>query len=135
MTDNEGWRIEIEKVGRTGAGRVPRWTGACNGAGPQGSRCFGFYTQDEIRQLVRYAADRHITVVPKIEMPYHTGAAIVAYPELGMETGRLAELPPEQRWDKSEGPDRAPAGDGHLLSGCAGGSDGPVPRHAHPHRR
>jgi hexosaminidase len=52
---------------------------------------------------VRYAAGRYVTIVPEIEMPYHTGAAIVAYPELGINTGHLAELPPEQRWGKTKG--------------------------------
>jgi len=71
--------------------------------GGSGPRCSGFYTQEQIRRIVRYAADRHITIVPEIEMPFHTAAAIVAYPELGINTAHLAELPPEQRWGRTKG--------------------------------
>jgi hexosaminidase len=102
LTDNEGWRIEIKKYPKlTELGSKMDWN--LRHKGGTGPRCFGFYTQDDIREIVRYAADRHITVVPEIEMPYHTGAAIVAYPELAINTGHLAELAPEQRWDKTVG--------------------------------
>ncbi|MDI6449455.1 beta-N-acetylhexosaminidase [Anaerobaca lacustris] len=102
LTDNEGWRIEIKKYPRlTEIGSKMDWNlRHRDGAGP---RCFGFYTQDDIRQIVRYAADRHVTVVPEIEMPFHTGAAIVAHPELGIAPGRLALQPPEQRWRETSG--------------------------------
>lgn len=101
FTDNEGWRLEIKKYPRlTEIGskmdRSRRKT-------KDGRYVGGFYTQDDIRRIVRYAADRHITMVPEIEMPFHTGAAIVAYPELGINTGHLAELPPEQRWGRTKG--------------------------------
>jgi len=102
LTDNEGWRIEIKKYPKlTELGSRMDWN--LRHRGGTGPRCFGFYTQDDIREIVLYAADRHITVVPEIEMPYHTGAAIAAYPELGVNTSHLAELPPEQRWDKTGG--------------------------------
>ncbi len=102
LTDNEGWRIEIKKYPKlTELGSKMDWN--LRRKGGTGPRCFGFYTQDDIRQIVRYAADCHITIVPEIEMPFHTGAAIVAYPQLGINTGRLAELPPEQRWGKTKG--------------------------------
>lgn len=102
LTDNEGWRIEIRKSPKlTEIGSKMDWNlRHRDGTGP---RCFGFYTQDDIRQIVRYAAERHITVVPEIEMPFHTGAAIVAYPELGIASGRLAPLPIEQRWRETSG--------------------------------
>ncbi|UCE47620.1 MAG: beta-N-acetylhexosaminidase, partial [Phycisphaerales bacterium] len=102
LTDNEGWRIQIKKYPKlTELGSRMDWN--LRHRGGTGPRCLGFYTQDDIREIVRYAADRHVTVVPEIEMPYHTGAAIVAYPELGINTGHLAKLPPEQRWDKTKG--------------------------------
>ena len=50
----------------------------------------GFYTQDDVREIVRYAADRGITVVPEIEMPGHALAAIAAYPELGNTTDQAS---------------------------------------------
>ncbi len=102
LTDNEGWRIEIRKYPKlTEIGSKMDWNlRHRDGTGP---RCFGFYTQDDMRQIVRYAAERHITVVPEIEMPFHTGGAIVAYPELGIAPGRLVPLPIEQRWRKTSG--------------------------------
>ena len=101
FTDNQGWRLEIKKYPKlTEIGskmdRSRRKT-------KDGQYVGGFYTQDDIREIVRYAANRHITIVPEIEMPFHTGAAIVAYPKLGINTGHLAELPPEQRWGKTKG--------------------------------
>ncbi|MFD0151561.1 beta-N-acetylhexosaminidase [Streptomyces sp. NPDC055721] len=86
LTDDQGWRIEIERHPRlteVGAWRArtkwghrasPLWTET-----PYG----GFYTQDDIREIVAYAAERHITVVPEIDLPGHAQAAIAAYPELG----------------------------------------------------
>jgi len=80
LTDDQGWRIEIRKYPRlTAAGA---WRGAHYG---------GFYTQAQIRDVVRYAALRNVTIVPEIEMPGHAMAAIVAYPRLGS-----AEAPPSR---------------------------------------
>jgi hexosaminidase len=101
FTDSQGWRIEIKKYPKlTEVGS--RWDYSRRKT-KDGQYVGGYYTQDDIREIVRYAANRHITMVPEIEMPYHTGAAIVAYPELGINTGHLAELPPEQRWGKTKG--------------------------------
>ncbi len=94
LTDHEGWRIEIK--------RYPKLTEIGSRHDRSGGPG-GFYTQDDIREIVRYAWDRHITIVPEIEMPYHTGAAIVAYPSLGINTSRLAGLPPERRWGQTKG--------------------------------
>lgn len=100
FTDSQGWRIEIKKYpkltllgSKMDHSRRKREDGEYVG---------GFYTQDDIRELVRYASDRHITIVPEIEMPFHTGAAIVAYPELGVNTRHLGEVPAEQRWGKTK---------------------------------
>jgi len=102
LTDNEGWRIEIKKYPKlTLLGSKMDWN--LRHRGGKGPRRFGFYTQDDIRELVRYAAERHVTIVPEVEMPYHAGAAIVAYPEHGVNTKPLAELPPDKRWGPSKG--------------------------------
>ncbi len=85
LTDDQGWRIEIKKHPRltaVGGGRpgTPRPFARTQMDGePQAPR---FYTQDEVRDVVAYAAARHVTVVPEIEMPGHATAALRAYPEL-----------------------------------------------------
>ena len=75
LTEDQGWRIEIKKY--------PRLTevGAWRTEG-DGSRYGGFYTQDQIREIVRYAQDRFVTIIPEIEMPGHAMGAITSYPEL-----------------------------------------------------
>lgn len=100
LTDDQGWRIEIEQYPRlteVGAWREGTLVGSY-GNEPlsyDGVRYGGFYTQDEVREIVAYAAERHITVVPEIEMPGHASAALAAYPELGC-TGEPVEV--AQRW-------------------------------------
>lgn len=87
LTDDQGWRIEIKKYPRlTEVGSRRRET--MLGHLPEhrigdGRVHQGFYTQEEAREIVAYAAERHITIVPEIEMPGHCQAAIAAYPELG----------------------------------------------------
>lgn len=86
LTDDQGWRIEIERHPRlteVGAWRArTKW-------GHRASELWddrphgGYYTQDDIREIVAYAAERHIRVVPEIDVPGHSQAAIAAYPELG----------------------------------------------------
>ena len=86
LTEDQGWRIEIKKypeLTRTAAYRDGTIIGRYPGTGNDSTRYGGFYTQDEIREVVKYAADRHITVVPEIEMPGHSSAALAAYPHLG----------------------------------------------------
>ena len=88
LTDDNGWRIEIKslpKLTEVGAWRVPRFgqfnnrTEAKPGeAATEG----GFYTQADIREIVQYAQDRNVTIVPEIDVPGHSMAAIAAYPEL-----------------------------------------------------
>jgi hexosaminidase len=78
-----GWAIEIKKYPELTKIEnwppiVPRWRRA------YGKCTQGFYTQDDVREIVAYAAARHVTVVPEIEMPGHAQAAIAAYPELGV---------------------------------------------------
>jgi hexosaminidase len=90
LTDDQGWRIEIKKYPRltsVGAWRNrtlvgherPDTTANVYDNQPHG----GFYTQDDIREIVAYARDRFVTIVPEIEMPGHSQAAIAAYPSLG----------------------------------------------------
>ena len=89
LTDDQGWRIEIKKYPKLtdiGAWRQP--AGAA-GVDSQGKpvRYGGYYTQEQIRDIVAYAQQRYVTIVPEIEMPGHAQAAIAAYPELGV-TGK-----------------------------------------------
>ncbi|MDD3108041.1 MAG: beta-N-acetylhexosaminidase [Alistipes sp.] len=84
LTEDQGWRIEIKRypeLTRVGAfrDRCSLEPGAPLDAQPYG----GFYTQDQIREIVKYAADRFITVIPEIEMPGHASAALAAYGFLG----------------------------------------------------
>ena len=83
LTDDQGWRIQIKRypeLTRIGAWRTPPDAGH-DGEPP---RYGGFYTQDEIRRIVAYAAVRHITVVPEIDMPGHAQAVVAAYPQFGV---------------------------------------------------
>ncbi len=76
LTDDQGWRLEIRKYPRltsVGAWRID----------PDGTRYGGFYTQTEVRDIVRFAATRHVQIVPEIEMPGHATAAVAAYPSVG----------------------------------------------------
>jgi hexosaminidase len=86
LTDDQGWRIEIRRHPRLT--EVGSWR-ARTKFGHRASQLWvekphgGYYTQDDIREIVAYAAERHITVVPEIDVPGHSQAAIAAYPELG----------------------------------------------------
>ncbi|MBC3787609.1 glycoside hydrolase family 20 protein [Spirosoma utsteinense] len=88
LTDDQGWRIEIKKypkLTQIGSQRRETIVGHYDDYDPQvfdGKPYGGFYTQDEVRDVVRYAAERHINVVPEIELPGHALAALAAYPEL-----------------------------------------------------
>lgn len=89
LTDDQGWRIEIKKYPKlqsVGAWREPT---ALEANSPQikDGRYGGFYTQQEIRDVVAYATARHINIVPEIEMPGHSLAALAAYPNLGCTGG------------------------------------------------
>ncbi len=86
LTDDQGWRLEIRKYPRltsVGAWRVD----------PGGARYGGFYTQDEVREIVRFASTRHVQIVPEIEMPGHATAAIAAYPALGTRNASTGAPP------------------------------------------
>jgi hexosaminidase len=104
LTEDQGWRLEIKKYPKlqeVAACRSETLTGHYND-NPQrydGRKYCGFYTQEEAREIVRYAAERFITVIPEIEMPGHAQAAIAAYPELGC-TGK--PVPVLTKWGVSE---------------------------------
>ena len=96
LTDDQGWRIEIKKYPKlteTGAWRNGSIIGRYPGSGNNNTRYGGFYTQAEIREVVAYAARRHITVVPEIELPGHSSAAIAAYPALSCFPGEKTVIP------------------------------------------
>ena len=92
LTDDQGWRIEIKKYPKLteiGAWRDSTLIGRY-GKKPvryDKKRYGGFYTQDEIREIVRYAAQRHITIIPEIEMPGHSSAALASYPKYACTPG------------------------------------------------
>jgi hexosaminidase len=98
LVDDQGWRVQsllypnLNTVGswRTGMdyGLNPRSTTAFNGAGQYG----GFYTQNDIRELVAYALERHITIVPEIEMPSHSSAGLASYPQYGCDTNDVYNM-------------------------------------------
>lgn len=93
LTDDQGWRLEVERYPRltevggwrresqVGAGRPPVFDGRPHG---------GYYTRDDIREIVAYAAARRVAIVPEVDLPGHSRAAIAAYPELGL--GGAAEV-------------------------------------------
>jgi hexosaminidase len=91
LTDDQGWRLEIDAFPRLteiGAWRMPAGQAALRDIDPASGkprRYGGYYTKDEVRDIVAYAAKRHITIVPEIEMPGHAQAAIAAYPEFGAD--------------------------------------------------
>ncbi len=98
LTEDQGWRVEIKKypkLTQVGAWRKDSMT-APRTHDPakrkfSGKPHGGFYTQEDVREVVRYAAERGITVLPEIEMPGHAMAAIAAYPELG-NTGKPIDV-------------------------------------------
>jgi hexosaminidase len=93
LVDDQGWRIEIKRY--PGLVRTGAWRKGINfGLDPKSSKAYdadgrygGFYTQADIREVVAYAAARHITIIPEIEMPGHSSAALSAYPELSCTGG------------------------------------------------
>lgn len=89
LTEDQGWRIEIKKypklteIGSKRKETLVNWEPKQMDGRPYG----GFYTQDEVREIVAYAAERYITVIPEIDMPGHMLAALASYPELGCTGG------------------------------------------------
>ncbi len=100
LTDDQGWRIEIKKYPRltqVGGYRNGTIIGRYPGTGNDSIYYGGFYTQEEIKEVVKYAAERFIDVIPEIEMPGHASAAIAAYPQLScfpLESTKILESTP-----------------------------------------
>jgi hexosaminidase len=103
LTDDQGFRLEIRRhpkltsmgAWREGTGTEP-WSYEVKPATADRPRYGGYYTQDEVREIVAYAAARHVTIVPEIEMPGHSWAALLAYPELsckGVPWTKPADVP------------------------------------------
>ena len=93
LTEDQGWRAEIKAYPRlteVGSVRAETLVGHYGSNQYDGMPYGGYYTQDQMRDVVAYAAERHITVIPEIEMPGHASAALASYPELGC---RGAEYP------------------------------------------
>lgn len=101
LTEDQGWRIEIKKYPKlteVGGFRNGTINGRYPGKGNDSIRYGGYYTQDEIKEVVAYAAARHITVVPEIELPGHSSAAIAAYPELSCFPNENTKVAPRTSW-------------------------------------
>jgi hexosaminidase len=108
LTDDNGWRIEIKKyplLTEVAAWRVDRedlpWREVTPPEPGENATYGGFYTQDEIREVVQYAAERFITVVPEIEMPGHTSEVFAAYPELSCR-GKKLYVQPGSYWPNED---------------------------------
>lgn len=105
LTEDQGWRIEIKKYPRlTSVGGYRNGTiiGRFPGTGNDGIRYGGFYTQNEVKEIVRYATARHIEVIPEIEMPGHASAAIAAYPQLSCFPNEDTQAPKGTTWAGSQ---------------------------------
>ena len=101
LTDDQGWRIEIKKyplLTQIGGYRNGTIMGRYPGNGNDSIRYGGFYTQQQIKEIVQYAADRYITVIPEIEMPGHASAAIAAYPQLSCFPQENTEIDSTTAW-------------------------------------
>ncbi len=104
LVDDQGWRIEIKKYPKLteiGAWRVDRehlpWNERPTQNPGENASYGGYYTQEDIKEIIAYAAQRHIVVVPEIEMPAHVSSAIAAYPEYSCQ-GRPITVPPGGVW-------------------------------------
>jgi hexosaminidase len=98
LTDDQGWRVEIKKypkLTQIGSKRRETLVGQYSENYPQkfdGKESGGFYTQAEIKDIVKYAQSKYVTIIPEIEMPGHALAALAAYPELGCEPAKKYEV-------------------------------------------
>ncbi|QKJ63434.1 beta-N-acetylhexosaminidase [Flavobacterium sp. M31R6] len=105
LTEDQGWRIEIKKYPKLteiGSKRNGSIIGRYPGTGSDNTPEGGFYTQEEIKDIVKYASDRFITVIPEIEMPGHSSAAIAAYPQLSCFPEEKTQLSDKMISDKSK---------------------------------
>lgn len=99
LTDDQGWRIEIKKHPKLtpiGAWRNGTIIGLFPGTGNDGLKYGGYYTQQEIKEVIKYAADRYINIIPEIDVPAHSMAILATYPEFGTEPTKKYEV--AQTW-------------------------------------
>lgn len=104
LTEDQGWRIEIKKYPRlTSVGGYRNGTiiGHYPGTGNDDTREGGFYTQEQIKDVVQYARDRYVTIIPEIEMPGHASAAIAAYPKLSCFPDEPTAISDKTPWSGS----------------------------------
>ncbi len=102
LTDDQGWRIEIKKYPNLtimGSCRNQTLLGRYGSNQYDGKKYCGYYTQEEVKEIVQYAADRYINVIPEIEMPGHSKAALTSYPFLGCTKGPYQVM---QTWGVAE---------------------------------
>lgn len=105
LTEDQGWRIEIKKYPKLteiGSHRNGSIVGRYPGKGNDNTPESGFYTQEEVKEIVKYASDRFITVIPEIEMPGHSSAAIAAYPMLSCFPNEKTVIPDAMISEKSK---------------------------------
>lgn len=120
LSDDQGWRVQINslpKLTEVGAWRVPRtgrWWDIENPQPGEVPTYGGFYTQDDIREIVRYAQERNITIVPEIDMPGHIMSAIAAYPNLTCGKKQVV-VPPNGKFYKLEDNTLNPCSDSTYL--------------------
>lgn len=101
LTEDQGWRIEIKRYPRlTSVGGFRNGTiiGHYPGTGNDNTHYGGFYTQEQIKEVVKYAQDRFITIIPEIEMPGHASAAIAAYPQLSCFPDKSTPISDKTPW-------------------------------------
>lgn len=99
LTEDQGWRIEIKKypkLTQLGSQRKETMAGRYGENRYDGTPYGGFYTQDEIREVVRYAQAKYVTIIPEIEMPGHSMAVLTGYPELGSSADKI--VPVATKW-------------------------------------
>ena len=99
LTDDQGWRIESKKhprLNEVGAYREGTIIGLYPGTGVDSTRYGGYYTVEEMKEIVDYAAERYITIVPEIDLPGHCMAALATYPHLGTESN--GDVKPAITW-------------------------------------
>jgi hexosaminidase len=104
LTEDQGWRIEIKKYPKLtdiGGCRNGTITGHHPGNGNDSTKNCGYYTQEQIKEIVKYASDRYITIIPEIEMPGHSSSAIAAYPQLSCFPDEPTEIKKGVVWSGS----------------------------------
>lgn len=101
LTEDQGWRIEIKQyplLTSVGGYRNGTIVGHHPGKGNDSVHYGGFYTQEQVKDIVKYAAERYITIIPEIEMPGHASAAIAAYPQLSCFPRESTKIPATTPW-------------------------------------